>query len=122
MKRIDQKVASSLVGLAVDIEALYVKAEEALEIVKDIFKEIDDKRQEAAELMDGEASDAEQFYDDKSEKWQEGERGSTFAEWRDQLRFVADDLSNGIEWPDLELERPDWASDILNQDFEELPE
>jgi hypothetical protein len=55
MKRIDQKVASSLVGLAVDIEALYVKAEEALEIVKDIFKEIVDKRQETAELMDGEA-------------------------------------------------------------------
>jgi hypothetical protein len=122
MKRIDQKVASSLVGLAVDIEALYVKAEEALEIIKYIFKEIDDKRQEAAELMDGEAADAEQFYDDKSEKWQEGDRGSTFAEWRDQLRSVADDLSNDIEWPDLELARPDWASDILNQDFEELPE
>ncbi|HEY1878446.1 MAG TPA: hypothetical protein VGG68_00790 [Caulobacteraceae bacterium] len=122
MKRIDRKVSIQLVGLGRDIEALYREADTLLEGLGPLFDQIDEKRREAAELMEDEANVAEEFYDGKSERWQEGEKGSEFSEWKDQLRSVADDLGNEIDCPKIDLERPDWLSDITNQDFEELPE
>lgn len=122
MKRINAKTAQRLVGIAVDVTAAYREADAILDQLAPLIAQINELRQEAAELMEDEANSAESYYDERSERWQEGERGEVFAEWRDTLRQLADALAEEVELPDIDLEPPDWLSDITEQEFEELPE
>lgn len=119
MNRIDRKTATQLLSLAVDINAEYNAIDEVWKELGERIARINVLREEAAELMDAEASDAETYYEDKSEKWQEGPRGEAFQEWANTLRGVADNLGEEVEVPDAP-ERPDWLSDIEQQEFEEF--
>jgi capsule polysaccharide export protein KpsE/RkpR len=51
-------------------------------------------------------------YDDKSEKWQDGDRGQEVRSWIDEWENL--DLSEiEVEWPDeLEIERPSGPDDL----------
>lgn len=119
MNRIDKKTATQLLSLAVDINAEYNAIDEVWKELGERIARINVLREEAAELMDGEAADAETYYEDKSEKWQEGPRGEAFQEWAQTLRQVADSLGEEIDVPD-EIERPEWLSEITDQEFEEF--
>jgi hypothetical protein len=67
---------------------------------------------EAKAFAEQVASRLEGEYDDKSEKWQEGEAGEAAAEFRDAWQSVdLEDLAN--EWPeDLAIEDPDHAPEL----------
>ncbi len=68
-----------------------------------IFKAIDDAKQALEEFT----SDQEMQWDDMSEQWQEGERGSAVQAWIEQLDDLVDELETvrdslaDIEQPDL---------------------
>lgn len=63
------------------------------------------------------ANQADSDISDKSEKWQEGERGQAATEWKDAWEGI--DISEvEVEWPeDLTIEAPSHADDL-----EQLPE
>ena len=51
-------------------------------------------------------SEMENYYDERSEKWQEGDAGSAYSDWKDNYGNEFDAVE--IELPD-ELEMPDVA-------------
>jgi F0F1-type ATP synthase membrane subunit b/b' len=72
---------------------------------------------EAREFASDIASQADQDISDKSEKWQEGERGQAAIEYKDAWETLAqsslDDLE--IEMPDeLEIDEPDHVGELDN--------
>jgi DNA repair exonuclease SbcCD ATPase subunit len=83
------------------------------------------------DVMEEIASEAENYYDDKSEKWQEGEKGEAYGEWRDRLRELADEFDEP-DCPELEfsdIECPDSfefevSDEIKDGDelFDDIPE
>lgn len=75
--------------------------------------------QEANEWRENIASEIEEFIQEKSDKWQEGDKGQAYVEWHTQY--------DAIELQDVDLERPESLSlddgdqaDILEELDEEL--
>ena len=52
---------------------------------------------EAAEYLADLADDAEAYFDEKSEKWQESDAGAAYLDWKDSLRTAADSLSTASD-------------------------
>lgn len=124
MNRLNRSTLDALASIASEVsqgfdelEALTTKYEEdALNLIA----QIDERKAEAAEIMDGAANDAESYFDEKSEKWQEGERGEIYGEWRNRLREVADAIAEDIEAPEVQApDRPDWIDNLADPDFVE---
>jgi hypothetical protein len=89
-----------------------VTAEQAK--VKEALKAVNAKIQEAKEWAEGIASEMQEYYDEKSERWQEGDNGQQYSEWKDSYEnFSPDDLE--IEFPEeLEVVAADAADDLEN--------
>jgi hypothetical protein len=63
---------------------------------------------EAKSFMEDELGEMQQTFDEKSEKWQEGDRGEEVQAYLNELeRFDPEEME---EW-DLELELPDFSED-----------
>ena len=61
--------------------------------------------------VEGWADELEGEWDDKSERWQEGERGQAVREWIEEIRSIGNGLSN-IDPPDISFDPPDDADDF----------
>lgn len=79
------------------LEAAVEKYNEKIQAIKDAYESV--------------AEDARAYYDERSEKWQEGDAGTNYMEWIDQLEAV--DLD------EVELDIPE---DIEMPDFPDLSE
>lgn len=75
--------------------------------VESYNEEVTKARDFASEI----AGDIESYYDDKSDKWKESERGESYSSWKDEWQ--------GISLDDLELEQP---SEIEIEEPEDLDE
>ena len=100
----------------------FIKAqEEADAIYVSIVEEINEAKEEVRGILDDVANEAEEYYDDKSEKWQESERGEAYGEWRDKLRELADATAEDVEKPEPpEINRPDWIDECAECEFSEF--
>lgn len=97
-----------------------VTAEETLGLVIDRLNE---KRDELHGILDEAASDASTYYDERSEKWQEGDRGSVYSDWKDELQRIAGEIAEEFEVPEYpDLEEPDWVGEVENAEFVEFTE
>jgi len=68
--------------------------------------------EEAHDFAEDVASDGDTAFDEKSEKWQEGERGEAARSWIDEWQN-ADFNEIEINWPDdLEIEAPGHAGNL----------
>lgn len=95
----------------------------AIQAMDDVVRAINEKREELHELLDGAAGSAEEYYDEKSEKWQEGDRGSAYSDWKDELRRIADEVESEIEAPELpDLDEPSWVDEVEGAEFVEFNE
>lgn len=56
--------------------------------------------------------DAEGEYDDKSDKWQEGDRGTAAREWIDSF--------DNIELNDAEIEEPETLNEVESEGLDDL--
>lgn len=77
------------------------KGDVAKELLNTAIRDYNSILEEAKEFTEGVAERLGEYYDDKSEKWQEGEKGEEFSEWRDQwgdVEFPA------IRWDDIVTE------------------
>lgn len=55
----------------------------------EVFMEYQTALGDARDVIDVIAAEAESYYDEKSEKWQEGEKGESYSEWMDRLREIS---------------------------------
>lgn len=54
-------------------------------------------REQAREFVQEIVDAQEEYYDARSEKWQEGEEGSTYATWREAWEDVLNELEEAID-------------------------
>lgn len=117
MLKLTQKETDRLIDAGSAITDLFAKLETEREAfagaVERIKEQIAEAQQEAWELLDDAARAAEEYHDERSEKWQEGERGQAYAEWRDRLQALAGEMEAAPEiavpegWDD-----PSWLAEI----------
>lgn len=74
------------------------KGDVAKELLSEAIADYNGKLEEAKEFTEGVAERLGEYFDDKSEKWQEGEKGVEFSEWRDQWGDVEFDM---VTWDDI---------------------
>lgn len=74
---------------------------EAKTAVEEAQSKYNEELQQTRDALEGIADDMQSEYDDKSEKWQEGDRASSVSEWIDTIR---DALS---EFEDADITLPD---------------
>lgn len=116
--------------LADRLEALHSELEEAVSAfnaamterggdVTDALKAYNDVLAEARSLVEDTASEARDAFDEKSERWQEGDKGAALSSWADELEGV--DLEDmEIDLPE-DIELPDGHAETL-RDLPERPE
>lgn len=93
-------------------ESLWGDIEEALGAYNETISDANSWREEVA-------SDIQSYIDDKSEKWQEGERGQAFAEWHDI--FANDEVPTAdLEQPEMLVLDCEDAAEMLEQFREDL--
>jgi methyl-accepting chemotaxis protein len=95
MKRLNQQQVAQIEELEQQIEEARDLAEQRIE---DMNEAINELRSLAEELAD----DAEGYYDERSESWQESDRGDDYQSWIDEWRELADSLE------DAELNAPEY--------------
>lgn len=92
-------------------------ASTAWDRVRLALEDYESVRTEAEELRDEVVSDGESAISDKSEKWQEGEKGQAASSWVEEW--------SGLDLEEIELEEPDEIEipDLSHaDDLEALPE
>lgn len=125
MNKIDAKsvvkMLESTSGVAQLFDDLDAAVEEAREKINGIIAEINEAKDDAREILDDAAMEAESYWDERSEKWQEGDRGQAYDEWKNRLRELADAAAETVE--DVEItppERPGWVDEVGEADFSEF--
>ena len=75
--------------------------------------------EEARGFVEDIASERESEWDDKSERWQEGDRGEAAREWISQWQDAADCEIETVD--DLEVITPDWSPADVAEILDNLP-
>lgn len=125
MFRISEKTLDKLREASNAVSELFDELEVERELfegkARRLIEQIDEAKEEARALMDDEALSAESYYDERSEKWQEGDRGQAYGEWKDRLREVAESIAEDIEAPEVpDIDRPHWMDELRDPDFAEF--
>lgn len=98
------------------IEEYNTKLEELKGPVEKAVEEMNAAITAANEWAANIASDMETYYDERSEKWQEGDRGSAYSSWKENF---------GTELDEVEIEFPDALEEVSTghpEALEELPD
>ena len=123
--KIDKKSVEEMGDLGREVRALlgeYAEVKATAEAaVAHVIEELNAKRSRLAEIIREAHQDADSYYDEKSEKWQEGDRGSAYGDWRDELDRIAGEIENEIEAPDFpDLDEPEWLGEVEGEEFVEF--
>jgi hypothetical protein len=112
------EAAANMASTYDDLDTLFNDFTEA---AAKLFEELEGFQETAREVMDDAAMEADNYFDERSEKWQEDEAGERYGEWRDTLRQLADELAETQERPDISSpDRPDWLGQLDEQAFAEF--
>jgi hypothetical protein len=122
MLKLSKTEIDVLQNAAPEIESLFgemeIKRDEFVAEMDDLKRQISEAAKSAWEILDDAASAAEEYYDEKSEKWQDGDRGQAYDEWKNNLRLIADAIAEDVEAPEVTLpDMPDWVGEIRECDF-----
>ena len=129
MKQIDNETWPKFSEAHAKLDAARREAERIIEEANTKLAQVAEQANAALEgaftALDDAASDAEAYYDERSEKWQGGDAGQAYAEWRDELANARDTLGNELL---LEVEMPEGFSILedmlsaLDGGFRQSPE
>lgn len=125
MLKISRAALNTLAETSSEIGALFEELEVAHQDFMDrcqtVVDKIDEAKSSAMDIMENSANDAEEYHGDKSEKWQEGERGQAYYEWMGRLREISDAMQDAIDLPEVSMpERPEWVDNLADPDFSEF--
>lgn len=111
--RIVRDLTDAREGVEKAIDEFNIAMGEAWIDVAEAKEKYDEELKAAESFREEMASDMQNFYDDRSEKWQEGDAGSQYQQWMDVW---------GEELDELELEQP-YTLDVpdFDETFESLP-
>ena len=100
----DQKrlmeVQARLQNEAREVEAAFELLTPAIEAVNAAIASYNEVLNEVNGIVEDIASEAESDFNDKSEKWQEGERGQAFSEWMGELQSFSLTEIDPVEAPE----------------------
>ena len=125
MKKLTRNEVERLQGAARDIVAIYDEMDQIRTHAESEFSrliaELEDPKETARGILDDAAMSAEEYYDERSEKWLESDAGEVYGEWKDNLRRLADEIAEDVEPPEIaDVEQPDWVGEIAECDFAEF--
>lgn len=126
MKTLTKQDRARLDTASVALDELFAELETEREAftgaMQRIIEQMAEHREAVREVLDDAASAAEEYYDERSEKWQEGDTGQAYTEWRDRLRELADAADEDIEPLEVaDIDIPGWVDDIRQSgDFAEF--
>ena len=102
MKKIDNKTwdrfaeaYGKIGGIKAEIEALIEATNEKLAV---LAEQANAARELAYAALDEAAADADTYFDERSEKWQESDAGSTYSDWKDELANARDVLGEDVNF------------------------
>ena len=100
MKKIVAKIWTNFGEAHGKLDDVKREVEGLLEQFNAKLAELTEKANEARELallpLDDIASDAESYFDGRSEEWQEGDDGQLYNEWKDELSNARDTLAESV--------------------------
>jgi hypothetical protein len=119
MAKADQDEMFSIIHAVRDSLREYAEARaNAADSLAACVNELNEHREELHAILDRFASDAEGYFDERSDKWQESDAGSVYSDWKDDLRRLADELEEEIDPPELpELDEPNWVAEVADGEF-----
>jgi hypothetical protein len=126
MKSLNKTERERLIRASTALDELFTELEVQREAftgtMQRIIEQMDEHRQDAWEVLDDAATSAEDYYDERSDKWREGDTGQAYDEWKNRLRELADNAAESIEPLEVaELDRPAWSEEIGSpEDFAEF--
>ena len=108
MRKIDNATFKSLEEMNAKLELLGEQSEELLEVINDkladfinetihkdsgltlieMLDEFRDTKEQLTDLVNESVGEMESYYDDRSEKWQDGDRGEAYSEWISEWKYV----------------------------------
>ena len=118
--RKDQQEAAKLAQRARDIIEQMNAEIDAFNTRMEHFTELfDAAKAEAYAIADEQTTNAEAYYDERSEAWQEGDAGQAYASWKDDLEALRDEIDGeGVEVdPVAEVDEPGWVSTLIEQEW-----
>jgi oligoendopeptidase F len=86
------------------------------EDVEEASEELLNAFQEARDWLDSIADEQQTYFDSRSEKWQESERGEDYQEWMESFR------SDQLDEPDIEPGKPVVVDLTLLEDLPDRPD
>jgi len=92
------------------IEGYNQRVEEFNDALQPVLDEYNEKVAAIREIYQEAANDAQSYFDERSDTWQEGEKGEVYAEWINQLE--------NVDLEDLEVEVPDRLDEPMYHDWE----
>lgn len=127
MRKISQSDMQRIGKLRDAIEGKKAKIEEAFvqfrESIAPIIEEAEEERQELHGVLDDIVNAMESYYDEKSEKWQEGDAGSAYSEWKDQIDNARGYFESEMSFEiDAEASFEPWDEMLAALDEENFPE
>ncbi len=116
--KIKQKDSDRLCIEGQKVESLYDELDtclaEARGKVTELVAAINEARQEVHGILDDLVTEVDAYYDERSAKWQEGDKGQSYDEWRQELTQTRDEMDEDLE---LEIpedpDRPDWLAQVI---------
>ncbi len=118
-----EKLASDLADARTALETAISEYNAKLEDLKGPVEvalgKLNDVVREANEWTSAILSDMESYYDERSEKWQEGDAGSNYSSWKDEYSGELEEAD--ITFPDA-LEMPDDPNDSTISDMPDSPD
>lgn len=102
------------------IDSYNEKLQELFEEIKGAEADYNQALQECRQFCADRAQEMQDYYDERSDAWQEGDAGESYTQWKDDWEAFdnVDDID--IEQPDS-LEYPDELGDQQNM-FDDLPD
>lgn len=97
------------------LRRLAAEVEEAISTVNGLIRDYNEALEEARDWRDDLTGQMQDFYDDKSDKWQEGEAGSDYMTWKDE--WEAADLDGEVD----EIDPPDLSHYAILEDLPDAP-
>lgn len=125
MKKISEKDWKALSAFADTItekrDAILAAFEDT---IKPLLDELNEARDEARDMLSSLAEDADSYFDDRSENWQEGEKGEAYSAWKDLIHDAHGKFEEDISLPNFE----EFESDVdellseLNDNLQQEPD
>lgn len=119
MKQISKKDWERLQAYSQPLQELKAKLEsvidEAQQKIEAAISEIEEKRGEVHAILDDLASEAQNYYDERSDKWRDGDAGSEYQDWISNIEAARDTYDNELSFEIDASSITDSVDEMINQ-------